>query len=394
MPEERISSGIEEFDRVLGGGLIRGGVILLAGEPGIGKSTLLLQACAGIARSGRRVLYISGEESAGQLALRSRRIGISEKNIDLLCERDLPLMLKTAEGYDFAVVDSVQSFRLDDEGGWAGSPSQVRGVASVASETAKALSIPLVLIGHITKQGQIAGPKILEHMVDVVLLFSGERASSHRLLRAEKNRFGGTDEVGIFEMLEKGLTPVTDPSSLYWNAPDCLGRASAVSGVAAGVSLEGSRPLISEIQALSCVTPFQYPKRTARGIEINRLQLLLAVLERRCGIFSRNCDVYVNVAGGLTLQDTAADLSVCVALASALKDSPAPGDMCFIGEIGLAGEIRPVSRSYLRIKEARRMGFRSAVVSARDQAAKSAELDDFKIMGAGSISAMLERFMP
>ncbi|MDR3321237.1 MAG: AAA family ATPase, partial [Synergistaceae bacterium] len=196
-PEERLSSGIDELDRVLGGGWIKGGVVLLGGEPGVGKSTLLIQACACMARAGRRVLYISGEESAGQLALRARRLGISEKNVDLLCGHDILPMLEAAEGYEFLVVDSVQSFRLEDENGWAGSPVQVRGVASRAAEAAKALSIPTVLVGHITKQGQIAGPKILEHMVDVVLLFSGDRASSHRLLRAEKNRYGATDELGI-----------------------------------------------------------------------------------------------------------------------------------------------------------------------------------------------------
>jgi DNA repair protein RadA/Sms len=387
VPEERIPSGIDELDRVLGGGWIRGGVVLLGGEPGVGKSTLLLQACASMASAGRRVLYISGEESAGQLALRARRLGIPTDNVDLLCETDLPVMLAAASGYEFLVIDSVQSFRLDDESGWAGSASQVRNVASMSAELSKREGIPTVMVGHITKQGQIAGPKILEHMVDVVLLFSGERSSSHRLLRAEKNRYGATDELGIFEMSERGLVPVVDPSRLYWNA-----SFQAIAGVAIGISMEGSRPLAAEIQALSCATPFPYPKRTARGIEVNRLQLLLAVLERRCGIFSRSCDVYVNVAGGLSLQDPAADLSICAALASSLKDTPLAGDTCFIGEIGLAGEVRPASRTHLRLREASRLGFRNAVVSGREAIdAKSSR--DFSIIKVSSIFQMLERLM-
>lgn len=388
-PEERVSSGIAELDRVLGGGWVRGGVVLLGGEPGVGKSTLLLQACAFIAKSGRRVLYISGEESAGQLALRARRLGISEKNVDLLCDSDLLSMLDAAAGYEFLVVDSVQAFRIEGESGWSGSPGQVRNVASRAAAAAKSLSVPMVMVGHITKQGAIAGPKILEHMVDVVLLFSGERNSSHRLLRAEKNRYGATDELGIFEMTEKGLVPVVDPSRMYWGTAGSGGTP----GVAAGVSLEGSRPLIAEIQALSCATPFPYPKRTARGIEVNRLQLLLAVLERRCGIFSRNSDVYVNVAGGLSLQDPAADLSICAALASSFRDVPLPPGVCFIGEVGLAGEIRPTAKSSLRVREAARLGFKAAVTSARDPAEKPDGQDGFQIIKVGSVSAMLERFL-
>ncbi|GHV50979.1 DNA repair protein RadA [Synergistales bacterium] len=387
-PEERIESGIGELDRVLGGGWIKGGVVLLGGEPGVGKSTLLLQACACMARAGLRVLYISGEESAGQLAYRARRLGIRERNVDLLCERSLLPMLEAARGYEFVVVDSVQAFRAEDEsGGWAGSPAQVRAVASHASDVAKSLSIPMVIVGHITKQGQIAGPKLLEHMVDVVLLFSGERSSSHRLLRAEKNRFGGTDELGIFEMTEEGLSPVVDPSRMYWNEAG----ASPVAGVAIGVSLEGSRPLIAEIQALSCPTPFPYPKRTARGIEVNRLQLLLAVLERRCGLFSSKCDVYANVAGGLTLRDPASDLSICAALASSLLDKSISGETCFIGETGLAGEVRPTAKSHIRVREASRLGFKAAVVSARDAAVKSIQIDNFEIIKVKTVSEMIKK---
>jgi DNA repair protein RadA/Sms len=237
------------------------------------------------------------------------------------------------------------------------------------------------MVGHITKQGQIAGPKTLEHLVDVVLLFSGERTSRHRLLRAEKNRFGSTDELGIFEMTELGLTPVLDPSRLFWNS-----SFRSTPGVATGVALEGTRPLMAEIQALSCPTPFPYPKRTSRGIEVNRLQLLLAVLERRCGVFSRSCDVYLNVAGGLEVQDPASDLSICAALASSLRDSPVSPDMCFIGEVGLAGEVRPASHARMRIKEAARLGFSRAVVSSFN----IPEPAGLGVVGVGTVSEMLE----
>lgn len=382
--QERIPSSIDELDRVLGGGWVRGGAVLLGGEPGVGKSTLLLQVCAGMARAGRRALYISGEESAGQLALRGRRLGLLADNLDLICEDDLESALGAADGYDFMVIDSVQAFRLDSESGWAGSLNQVRAVAAMAVETAKRLLIPAVLVGHITKQGQIAGPKLLEHSVDAVLLFSGDKSSANRLLRAEKNRFGSTEELGIFEMSDKGLFAVTDPSRLYWNGTD-LGSP----GVAISLVLEGSRSLAAEIQALSCATPFPYPKRTARGIETNRLQLLLAVLERRCGMPSRASDVYLNVAGGLFLSDPASDLAICASLASSLADAAIPQDICFIGEVGLAGEIRPAARLHMRLKEAARLGFRRAVVSAKSSRAE-APVD---VIGAASLKEALALFL-
>lgn len=382
--QERIPSGIDELDRVLGGGWVQGGVTLLGGEPGVGKSTLLLQVCAKMAAAGHKVLYVSGEESSSQLALRGRRLGLLSEGLDLLCESDLAASLEAAEGYQFMVVDSVQAFRADLESGWAGSPNQVRGVAAMAVETAKRCQIPTVLVGHITKQGQIAGPKLLEHLVDVVLLFSGEQNSPNRLLRAEKNRFGSTDELGIFEMCEKGLVPVLDPSRLYWNGTD-LGS----SGVAISIILEGSRSLAAEIQALSCATPFPYPKRTARGIDANRLQVLLAVLERRCGMFSRTSDVYLNVTGGLALRDPAADLAICVSLASALKDMPLPSDVCFIGEVGLAGEVRPAGRTLMRIKEAARLGFKRAVISKRS----SKEDYPMEVTRVSSVSEVLDKFL-
>ncbi|MDO9509213.1 MAG: DNA repair protein RadA [Thermovirgaceae bacterium] len=356
---ERFSSGIGEFDRVLGGGLVPGTVTLLGGEPGIGKSTLLLQACVAMALKGKSVLYVSGEESLSQVAIRARRIGGDiDGNLGIISSASVEDSLEFIPGQSVAVFDSVQSFTTQEGGGFPGTPTQVRAVAQKIIERAKAAEVPAVIVGHITKQGSIAGPKLLEHMVDVVLMFAGDKASPYRLLRSSKNRFGSTDELGVFEMSDKGLTPVQDPSRLFWST-----AGDPVSGVAMGVILEGSRPFVAEIQALVAPTPFPYPKRTARGVDAGRLQLMLAVLDRRCGISSGSLDVFVNVAGGLTVKDPHADLSLCMAVASAALDAPLPPDCCFIGEVGLAGEVRPAVRTPLRIREAKRLGFKRAMIS-------------------------------
>ncbi len=378
----RIPSGIAELDRVLSGGWVPGGVTLLGGEPGIGKSTLLLQVSAAMAAQGRKVLYLSGEESASQIALRARRLGATAGELHLVCQDDLESALTSADGYAFVVADSVQALKAPGESGWPGTPSQVRAVAQSCIDVAKAHAIPFVLVGHITKEGQLAGPKLLEHMVDVVLLFSGERNSPYRLLRALKNRYGATDELGIFEMIERGWVPVEDASLLYWNAGE-----GAVPGVAMTVALEGSRPLVAEMQALACATPFPYPKRTARGVDVARVQLLLAVLERRCGLSYRSSDVYVNVAGGLQLRETSADLALCMALASTAADRSLPPECCFLGEVGLAGEIRPCRRTGLRLREAARLGFKRAVVSRRDRDEMPGQME---ILSVGELGEALE----
>lgn len=360
--EERIPSGLGDLDLVLGGGWLPGGVTLLGGEPGIGKSTLLLQSCAAVASQGKRVVYASGEETASQIALRGRRLGIlPSDNLRILACQDVLMAIKAAEefGCQFFVLDSVQALRHPEASGWPGSPNQVRAVAENVIGFAKRSMASAVMIGHITKQGAIAGPKVLEHLVDVVLLFFGERTSRNRLIRAEKNRFGGTDDLGIFEMEEGGLKPVLDPSAIFW-ADD-----QGVPGVAMGVPMEGSRPILSEIQALACPSPFPYPKRTAKGIELNRLQLLLAVMERRCSMPLRTSDVYLNVAGGLVLQDPSVDLAVLAALMSAGKDAPLDLKTCFIGEVGLAGEVRPVPHLGRRIREAERLGCNRFFVSPK-----------------------------
>lgn len=366
-PPARISSGIKELDRVTGGGLVPGGVVLLGGQPGIGKSTLLLQACGFMAEAGVSVLYISGEESSAQVALRASRLGIKSENLLLFCGSDIEDALSRVAGdIGFFVIDSVQAMRVQNPDtpseGWPGTPAQVRTVAQLVIDKARAMSVPAVLVGHITKDGKIAGPMLLEHMVDVVLSFSGEGYSSYRMLRSAKNRYGGTDELGVFEMKEDGLQAVEDKSGLYWNRSD-----SVVSGVAMTIALEGSTPLVAEVQTLAAPTPFPYPKRTSRGIELNRFQLLAAVLEKRAGVVCGAYDLYLNIAGGLFIQDPSADLAACVSLASALLDRPALANSCWLGEVGLAGEVRPVTRVSSRLREAERLGITRAIISAREK---------------------------
>ena len=361
IPEiSRLSSEMGELDRVLGGGWIPGGAALLAGDPGIGKSTLLLQVCGAMARQGKRILYVSGEESLSQVASRAKRIGALSPTLDLCAEENPELFLPSLEAYDFLVVDSVQAMRLGEVDSWPGTPTQVRESARVCIAAAKSRGVPLVLIGHVTKGGAIAGPKLLEHMVDTVLTFGGDEHQGLRMLRASKNRFGSTQEMGLFEMRQEGLFPVDDPGLLFWNREE-----EGIPGVAFGVVLEGSRSFVVEIQALACETPFPYPKRASRGMDSSRVQLLLAVLEKRCGYVSQKADMYVNVTGGLNIKDPAADLPLALAMASSLAERPLPEKSCFVGEVGLAGEIRPVPQGEQRLKEAFRLGFSRAYVSKR-----------------------------
>lgn len=361
----RISTGIDEFDRVLGGGLVPGGVVLIGGQPGIGKSTLLLQAAGSVARNyNTPVLYISGEEADAQIALRASRIHVASENLYLYSGSDLEDALANlnTRKFSFFVLDSVQAMSSEGASGWPGTVTQVRSVAQRVTDTAREHNIPAVIIGHITKDGKIAGPMMLEHMVDTVLTFSGEGYSSYRMLRSAKNRYGSTDELGVFEMNEDGLVPVSDKSGLYWNRDD-----SVVAGVAMTIALEGSTPLAAEIQTLAARTVFPYPRRTSRGIELNRFQLLTAVIDRRCNIPASSHDLYINIAGGLSIQDPSADLPSCAAIASALKNIPLKSGTCWLGEVGLAGEVRPVSRIDVRLREAARLGFHSAVVSSHER---------------------------
>lgn len=383
IPPARISTGIEEFDRVLGGGLVPGSVALIGGQPGIGKSTLLLQAAGSVAKNyNAPVLYISGEESDAQIALRASRIHTLSENLLLYSGSDLEDALSNLNDKDFTffVLDSVQAMSADESSGWPGTINQVRIVAQRVIDYARSKNIPAVIIGHITKDGKIAGPMILEHMVDTVLNFSGEGYSSYRMLRAVKNRYGSTDELGIFAMSEDGLIPVTDKSGLYWNRDDAV-----VPGVAMTIALEGNTPLAAEIQTLAARTVFPYPRRTSRGIELNRFQLLTAVIDRRCNIATNGHDLYINVAGGLSLQDPSADLPSCAAIASALRNVALQSGTCWLGEVGLAGEIRPVTRIDTRLKEASRLGFNAAVVSSRE----SIKFSDMNIIRVSHIDEAL-----
>ncbi len=357
--EERLPTGIGELDRVLGGGAVLGGATLLGGDPGVGKSTLLMQALSGIASTGARALYVSGEESAGQTASRARRLGAVQDTLFVLAESDLDAVLSAiAEVKPAAIVlDSVQTVRSPSLESAAGTVSQLREIAFRLVELCKAKNIAAFLVGHVTKDGTLAGPKVLEHLVDTVLAFEGERGQAFRSLRAQKNRFGSATEVGVFEMTQDGMREVKNPSALF-----LAERPKGASGSAICATCEGSRPMLVEVQAL--VSPFVHgaPRRTANGVEPSRLAMILAVLERKAGFALGGCDVFVNVAGGVRVDEPAMDLAVALALASSLRDRPVPPDLVAFGEVGLAGEVRSVSRASARLGEAESMGFSRAVV--------------------------------
>jgi len=377
----RIVTGIGELDRVLGGGLVPGSAVLLAGEPGIGKSTLLMQLC-GKADDNYSVLYISGEESKGQLKMRAERLGVSEADVLVLTETDLDSVISEYERVspDVVIVDSVQTMVSASVDSFAGSPTQVRECSSQLITRAKADGCAIVLVGHVTKDGNIAGPKTLEHMVDAVLNFEGDRSQSHRIVRAIKNRYGSTNEIGVFEMTDIGLEEVDNPSAML-----LAGRPKEVSGSCAVCVMEGTRPLIAEIQALVTTSVFPSPKRMADGIDYNRMCLLLAVLEKRLGFKFSQCDVYLNVVGGLRIDEPAADAAIATALISSLKDIPVPSDLIVAGEIGLSGEVRAVSCAEQRAKEAERIGFSRIALPKRSVQKKQPGLKDARVIPVSGI---------
>ena len=382
----RIPVPMGELSRVLGGGIVPGSAVLIGGDPGIGKSTLLLQMCSMLAQRGP-VLYVSGEESAAQIKLRAERLGIADQTLFVLADNQVESMVAHIQTMQPAlvVVDSIQAIYTDSISSAAGSVSQVRESAAALVRLAKAQNTPIFLVGHVTKDGAIAGPRVLEHMVDVVLYLEGERFHTYRLLRGVKNRFGATDEVGVFEMGSQGMSEVTNPSEVF-----LAERMPNAAGSAIAVTVEGTRPLLVEMQALSSTTSFSMPRRTANGIDFNRLLLLVAVLSKRVGLRLSDQDVFVNVVGGLTVEEPAADLPVAVAIASSYKNVPVAADVVLMGEVGLSGELRAISHLSKRLSEAAKLGFKRAIVPRNSQRKLDGAPAAIEVIGVRTISEAIE----
>lgn len=357
--DERYMTKIGELDRVLGGGIVPGSLVLVGGDPGIGKSTLLLQVCRNLALSGNSVLYISGEESLRQIKLRAARIGEFNENLQLLCETNLETIREVIERKkpDTVVIDSIQTMFHEDISSAPGSVSQVRESTNILMQIAKGLGVSVFIVGHVTKEGNVAGPRVLEHMVDTVLYFEGDRHASYRILRAVKNRFGSTNEIGVFEMRNTGLEEVKNPSEFMLN-----GKPNGTSGSIVACSMEGTRPILVEIQALVCQSNFGIPRRTAVGTDFNRVNLLMAVLEKKVGVRLASCDAYVNIAGGMKMTEPAIDLGISLAVVSSCKDIIIPDSVIAFGEIGLSGEVRAVSMAAQRVAEAKKLGFDTVIL--------------------------------
>lgn len=356
--EKRISTGNNEFDRVLGGGIVIGSLVLISGDPGIGKSTILLQICQHLCKN-LKVLYVSGEESANQIKMRANRLGVTAPNLFVLPQTDVSVIVETIrlEKPDLVIIDSIQTMVYEEVASSAGSVTQVRECTNIFMHTAKGLGIPIIVVGHVNKDGAIAGPKVLEHIVDTVLYFEGEKNYSYRILRGVKNRFGSTNEIGVFEMTGEGLKEVLNPSLMMLS-----GRPKNTAGTCVACVMEGTRPILAEVQGLVCATGFGTPRRMSTGFDYNRMSMLLAVLEKRAGYFFSNMDAYINVVGGLRLDEPAADLTVALALVSSLKDKAVGDKILAFGEVGLAGEIRAVSACEQRVSEAYRLGFERCII--------------------------------
>ena len=357
--QDRISTGFGELDRVLGDGIVAGSLVLVGGDPGIGKSTLLLQVCRNLAAAGRSVLYISGEESLKQIKMRANRIGTVSGELRFLCETNLEQVQRAIETEQpqIAVIDSIQTMYREDISSAPGSVSQVRESTGILMQLAKSRGIAVFVVGHVTKEGVVAGPRVLEHMVDTVLYFEGEKNASYRILRSVKNRFGSTTEIGVFEMQEQGLAQVENPSEYMLD-----GRPESASGAVVSCSVEGTRPILLEVQALVAETNFGMPRRTAAGTDYNRVNLLMAVLEKRCRYELSRLDAYVNIAGGMRMNEPALDLAIIMALISSYKDRPVNPRMLIFGEVGLSGEVRAVSQAPQRVMEAAKLGFTSCIL--------------------------------
>ena len=380
--EDRMQTEIEELDRVLGGGVVPGSLVLVGGDPGIGKSTLLLQVCKRLSDQGRKVLYISGEESLKQIKLRANRMGTFSDHLLLLCETNLETIRQVIEREHpaVAVIDSIQTMYSEEVTAAPGSVSQVREATNTLMQIAKGLNITIFIVGHVTKEGTVAGPRVLEHMVDTVLYFEGDRHASYRILRGVKNRFGSTNEIGVFEMRETGLEEVPNPTEYMLN-----GRPEDASGSVVACSMEGTRPILMEIQALVCRSNFGMPRRTAAGTDYNRVNLLMAVLEKRVGLPLSNYDAYINIAGGIRMNEPAIDLGIVMAIVSSYKNqSISPGTIVF-GEVGLSGEVRAVSMPEQRVAEARKLGFKTCIMPqvSKDMLKK---IEGIEVIGVKSVN--------
>ncbi len=384
--EDRYSSGFNELDRVLGGGIVAGSMVLVGGDPGIGKSTILLQVCANIAKD-KKILYISGEESPKQIKLRADRIGNIPDNFMLLCETNLGIIdnaIRTAAP-DLVVIDSIQTMYSENSDSAPGSVSQVRESTNSLMQIAKGLGVTVFIVGHVTKEGTVAGPRVLEHMVDTVLYFEGERSESYRIIRAVKNRFGATNEIGVFEMCREGLKEVLNPSEYMIS-----GRPEGEAGSVVVCLMEGTRPILVEIQALVCHTNFGMPRRTAAGADYNRMNLLMAVLEKKAGLQLSGCDAYLNIAGGLKVSEPALDLGMVLAIVSSFRNIPVSGKTIVFGEVGLTGEVRSVSQVKQRVAEAIKLGFEECILP-QECLKYFAKEDKIKLRGIKTISDLLER---
>ena len=380
--EHRFVTGISELDRVLGGGIVKGSVILLSGDPGIGKSTILLQVCNALQRD-IKILYVSGEESAIQIKLRAKRIGVESDSVSIMTETDVQTVCEYINSArpDLVMIDSIQTMQHPDISSAPGSIVQVRESANLLLRTGKSLDIPIFIVGHVNKGGDIAGPKVMEHIVDTVLYFEGERNQSYRILRAIKNRFGSTNEIGVFEMTETGLAEVENPSAMMLS-----GRMSDVSGGCITCIIEGTRPILAEVQGLVAATGFGNARRTAAGFDYNRLNLLLAVLEKRLGLMFSNLDTYINIVGGIRLDEPAADLAVAMALVSGLRDIPIDENTVTFAEIGLSGELRSVPRAQARVNEAARMGFTRCILPSACLKQINSAPEGIKLLGVKRLS--------
>lgn len=384
--EDRISSGISELDRVLGGGIIQGSLVLVGGDPGIGKSTLLIQTCRNVANSGHKVLYISGEESLKQIKLRAQRVGEFNDNLTLLCENNLDNVEATIKKYtpEVVIIDSIQTMYREEIGSAPGSVSQVRESTSVLMQLAKGCNITIFIVGHVTKEGVVAGPRVLEHMVDTVLYFEGDRQAAYRILRSVKNRFGSTNEIGVFEMRETGLVEVLNASEYMLS-----GRPEDAPGSVVACLMEGTRPILVEIQALICKTNFNLPRRTAVGTDPNRVNLLMAVLEKRLGLRLSECDAYINIAGGLKVNEPALDLGIVLAILSNYKNIEIGSKTIAFGEVGLAGEIRAVSQVEQRVQEAVKLGFEKCIIPKVCMDMVSRQNKKIELVGVKSVNDLI-----